>query len=254
MKNDSLQILKTFSRKLVNSRFRVAPKTLIEQLKAGEFGYTVTENAEPVAVNDFVLVDDFTTLIDHIKVIFNEPLKFLKKEDVIKHVARFISNLWQIHIFGEGNTRTTAIFLIKYLSKLGFNVTNDIFAENSWYFRNALVRANYNNREKGITETTYYVELFLRNLLLGEDNILSNREMHVAYKEPVEPAPIVNDRENAIIEILRANPSITLDEVAEKIGKSPRTAKNAVKSMQERGILERMGGKKNGSWKTKLQS
>ncbi len=86
MKNESQQILNTFSRKLVNSRFRVAPKKLIEQLKAGEFGYTTTENAEPVAVNDFVLVDDFATLIDHIKVIFNNPLKFLKKESVLKHV------------------------------------------------------------------------------------------------------------------------------------------------------------------------
>ena len=76
------------------------------------------------------------------------------------------------NIFGEGNTRTTAVFLIKYLSKLGFNVTNDIFADNSWYFRNALVRANYNNRAKNITETTYYLELFLRNLLLDEDNVL----------------------------------------------------------------------------------
>ena len=172
----------------------------------------------------------------------------LSTEEIIKHLARFISNLWQIHIFGEGNTRTTAVFLIKYLSKLGFNVTNDIFADNSLYFRNALVRANYNNREKGVTETTYYVELFLRNLLLGEDNILSNREMHIAYKEPVEPAPIVNNRETAIIEFLRANPSITLDEVAERIGKSPRTVKTTVKSMQERGIVERVGGKKNGSW------
>lgn len=79
----------------------------------------------------------------------------LSTDDVIKHIARFISNLWQIHIFGEGNTRTTAVFLIKYLSKLGFNVTNDIFAKNSWYFRNALVRANYNNRTKNVTETTY---------------------------------------------------------------------------------------------------
>ena len=78
--------------------------------------------------------------------------------------------------------------------------------------------------------------------------------MHVAYKEPIEPATIVNDRETAIIEILRANPSITLDEVAERIGKSPRTVKNAVKSMQERGIIERVGGKKSGSWKIKLQS
>ena len=78
----------------------------------------------------------------------------LSTEETIKHLARFISNLWQIHIFGEGNTRTTAVFLIKYLSKLGFNVTNDIFADNSWYFRNALVRANYNNRAKNVTETT----------------------------------------------------------------------------------------------------
>jgi fido (protein-threonine AMPylation protein) len=102
---------------------------------------------------------------------------------MISHLSRFVSNLWQIHIFGEGNTRTTAVFLIKYLSKLGFNVTNDIFADNSWYFRNALVRANYNNQEKNVTETTYYLELFLKNLLLGEDNILSNREMHISYKE-----------------------------------------------------------------------
>ena len=174
--------------------------------------------------------------------------KGLSTEEVIKHVARFISNLWQIHIFGEGNTRTTAVFLIKYLSKLGFNVTNDIFAENSWYFRNALVRANYNNRQKGVTETTYYVELFLRNLLLNEDNILSNREMHIAYKEPVELAPIVNDRESMIVEILGANPNITLDEVAVKIGKSSRTVKMTLKSMKERGIVERIGGKKNGSW------
>ncbi len=86
MKNDSQQILKTFSRKLINNRFRVAPKTLIEQLKAGEFGYTITENTEPVEVNDFVLVDDFVTLIDHIKVIFNKPHKYLKKVNVIKHV------------------------------------------------------------------------------------------------------------------------------------------------------------------------
>jgi len=107
------------------------------------------------------------------------------------------------------------------------------------------------NREKGITETTYYVELFLRNLLLGENNILSNREMHVAYKEPKEPAPIVNERENAIIEILRVNPDITLDKVAERIGKSPRTVKTAVKSMRERGIIERVGGKKNGNWAIK---
>lgn len=173
----------------------------------------------------------------------------LSTEDVIKHIARFISNLWQIHIFGEGNTRTTAVFLIKYLSKLGFNVTNDIFAENSWYFRNALVRANYNNRAKNVTETTYYLELFLRNLLLDEDNILSNREMHIAFKEVDEQPEIVTDREKAIIDLIQANPQITLTEISEKIDKSLRTVKNAMKTLQEKGIVERVGGKKNGIWK-----
>ena len=175
----------------------------------------------------------------------------LSTEDVIKHIARFISNLWQIHIFGEGNTRTTAVFLIKYLSKLGFNVTNDIFAENSWYFRNALVRANYNNRTKNVTETTYYLELFLRNLLLDEDNILSNREMHIAYKEVEEHPQAITDREKAIIDLIQANPQITLTEISEKIDKSLRTVKNAMKTLQEKGIVERIGGKKNGSWKIK---
>lgn len=173
----------------------------------------------------------------------------LSTEDVIKHIARFISNLWQIHIFGEGNTRTTAVFLIKYLSKLGFNVTNDIFAENSWYFRNALVRANYNNRAKNVTETTYYLELFLRNLLLDEDNILSNREMHIAYKEVEEHPQAITDREKTIIDLIQANPQITLAEISEKIDKSLRTVKNAMKTLQEKGIVERIGGKKNGSWK-----
>ena len=175
----------------------------------------------------------------------------LSTDDVIKHIARFISNLWQIHIFGEGNTRTTAVFLIKYLSKLGFNVTNDIFAKNSWYFRNALVRANYNNRTKNVTETTYYLELFLRNLLLDEDNILSNREMHIAYKEVEEHPQAITDREKAIIDLIQANPQITLTEISERIDKSLRTVKNSMKTLQEKGIVERVGGKKNGSWKIK---
>ena len=174
----------------------------------------------------------------------------LSTEETIKHLARFISNLWQIHIFGEGNTRTTAVFLIKYLSKLGFNVTNDIFAENSWYFRNALVRANYNNRAKNVTETTYYLELFFRNLLLDEDNILSNREMHIAFKEIDEQPEIVTDREKKIIELVKENPQITLAEISKKIGKSLRTVNSSMKLLQEKGVIERVGSKKNGYWAT----
>lgn len=106
--------------------------------------------------------------------------KGLSMDGIIHHLAVFISRLWQIHIFGEGNTRTTAVFFIKYLRFLGFSVTNDIFAENAWYFRNALVRANYTNLQKGIHETTEYLELFLRNLLLNEKNELHNRELHIS--------------------------------------------------------------------------
>ena len=106
--------------------------------------------------------------------------KGLSMDEIIHHLAVFISRLWQIHIFGEGNTRTTAVFFIKYLRTLGFSATNDIFAENAWYFRNALVRANYTNLQKGIHETTKYLEEFLRNLLLNEKNQLYNRKLHIS--------------------------------------------------------------------------
>lgn len=102
-------------------------------------------------------------------------------DEIIRHLAVFLSRLWQIHIFGEGNTRVTALFFIKYLSTLGFEVTNDVFAENAWYFRNALVRANYNDLKKGIHETTAFLELFLRNLLLDEHHPLRNRTLHISW-------------------------------------------------------------------------
>ncbi len=105
--------------------------------------------------------------------------KGLSMEETIHHLAVFVSMLWQIHIFGEGNTRTTAVFFIKYLRTLGFSVTNDIFAEHAWYFRNALVRANYTNLSQGIHKTTEYLELFLRNLLLNEKNKLHSRTLHI---------------------------------------------------------------------------
>lgn len=110
----------------------------------------------------------------------NFSYKGLSMDEIIHHLAVFVSRLWQIHIFGEGNTRTTAVFFIKYLKVLGFSAANDIFADNAWYFRNALVRANYTNLQKGIYETTEYLEGFLRNLLLNEKNELRNRNLHIS--------------------------------------------------------------------------
>jgi len=103
--------------------------------------------------------------------------KNLSLDDTVEHLAKFISGLWQIHPFGEGNTRTTAVFTIKYLRSMGFSVNNDLFAQHSWYFRNALVRANYRNRLKNIEPEPLFLVRFFRNLLLGENNELRNRYM-----------------------------------------------------------------------------
>lgn len=114
---------------------------------------------------------------------FGEEKKFsykgLSMDEIIHHLAVFVARLWQIHMFSEGNTRTTAVFFIKYLHTLGFDVTNDIFADHAWYFRNAIVRANYTNLKDGVYETTEFLELFLRNLLLGENHLLQNRLLHI---------------------------------------------------------------------------
>lgn len=104
----------------------------------------------------------------------------LTLQESVKHLSKFTSDIWQIHPFCEGNTRTTAVFIIKYLKTFGFEVNNDAFADNSWYFRNALVRANYNNWKKGIHATTEYLEKFFGNLLLGTEYELKNRYLIVS--------------------------------------------------------------------------
>lgn len=109
----------------------------------------------------------------------NFSYKGLSQDQLISHLTRFVSGLWQIHAFGEGNTRTTAVFTIQYLRSLGIKIINDMFALHSWYFRNALVRANYRNIAKGIDYTPIYLEHFFRNLLLGEQWDLRNRYLHI---------------------------------------------------------------------------
>lgn len=109
----------------------------------------------------------------------NFSYKGLSQDQLISHLTRFVSGLWQIHAFGEGNTRTTAVFTILYLRHIGFKVTNDMFAQHSWYFRNALVRANYKSAVLGIDYSPVYLERFFRNLLLGDGWDLRNRYLHI---------------------------------------------------------------------------
>ena len=191
-------------------------------------------------------------------------------DDAISHLARFCANIWQIHPFCEGNTRTTAVFMIKYLRTLGFNVVNDVFADNSWYFRNALVRANYSDLTQGITETTIYLVSFFRCMLLGEEHDLRNRIMHVEWnktqdfvefqsaKNTVQSAKTEEKalskcksctlEEMALLRIVQNNPFVTQKEIAAQIGKSERTVKTITVHLQEKGVLRRANGKRNGYW------
>ena len=145
----------------------------------------------------------------------------LSMDETIERLAVFIANLWQIHVFEEGNTRTTAVFAIKYLRSLGFDVTNDTFAKNAWYFRNALVRANYTNIQKGIYEDRSYLIKFLRNLLLGESNPLQNKELHIVPSSPGKG----DTREVRLLSLLKNNPSTKTEELAKELGVSLRTIK-----------------------------
>ena len=167
----------------------------------------------------------------------------LSTEEIIEHLSSFIGNLWQIHAFEEGNTRTTAVFVIKYLRSLGFDVTNDIFAKNSWYFRNALVRANYTNINKGIYADNSYLILFLRNLLLNEDNKLQNKDLHIKAISDVSDL-----KENRILKMIKDNPHIKIDDIAKNLNISIRTVKSIMAMLQESKQIKRINGKRYGYW------
>ena len=217
---------------------------------------------------------DYTTISETLEYDMRVEREFsyagLPVDEAIRHLVRFCANLWQIHAFCEGNTRTTAVFMIKYLRTLGFEVINDMFAQNSWYFRNALVRANYSNLQKGITETTIYLERFFRSMLLGEEYSFRNRELHIDWKEgetnddvksakgAVQSANFALNlpvkckfctlEEIAVLRVVQTNPTATQKQMAATIGKSKRTVKSIAVSLQEKGILRRVGGKRDGRW------
>lgn len=166
-------------------------------------------------------------------------------DETIEHLAIFVANLWQIHAFEEGNTRTTAVFFIKYLRSLGFDVTNDIFAKNAWYFRNSLVRANFTNITKGVYEDRSFLIKFLRNLLLNENNQLKNKELHIGNRSE----RIDETRESKTITLLENNPKSTIDEIASSLKISTRTTKNIIKALVDNKRIKRLNGKRYGYWK-----
>lgn len=144
--------------------------------------YNITKK-EPILNGETVKYVNYQEIESYFEYDFKKEKEFdyakLKPEQLIQHIAEFTSSIWQVHPFGEGNTRTTAVFIEKYLSNLGFLVNNDMFKKHSQYFRNALVRSNYGNIPKGIYPTFEYLTMFFENLLRQKDHSLKNEELIV---------------------------------------------------------------------------
>ena len=150
---------------------------------AGNYrNYNITKKEE-ILNGDTVKYVNYQDIESYIEYDFKEEKDFdyskLNKDELISHIIKFTSSIWQIHPFGEGNTRTIAVFIEKYLNSIGFNINNDMFKNNSLYFRNALVRSNYGNIPKGIYPTFQYLAMFFENLLQGKEHELKNRELYV---------------------------------------------------------------------------
>lgn len=207
----------------------------------------------------------------------NFQYKGLSDDEKIEHIAKFISGIWQIHAFREGNTRTTAIFTIQYLRSLGYEVNNEMFAKHSWYFRNALVRANYRNINKDIEYSPIYLVRFFRNLLLGESWVLKNRYLHIDPTDewkvqprlatpqvPHTPHQKVDRKggqktekvgrkggqktKESILSLIASDPFVTTNEMSKRLKINRSAISKHIKKLKEDHIIERIGPDKGGKW------
>lgn len=229
--------------------------------------YNITKK-EWVLKGDTVIYASWNSIKDTLDYDFRTEKEFsyegLSLNESIKHLVKFASDIWQIHPFAEGNTRATAVFIIKYMKTFGLKVDNEAFKKHSWYFRNALVRANYNDLRNGIHATTKYLEMFFSNLLMGTDYELKNRYMHVDYVTEQDDTEcqsinskvpkVQNDtlkctlEQMAVMRLISENPMITQKELVMATGKSISTVKRIMSSLQEKGYVRRVNGKRYGKW------
>lgn len=189
----------------------------------------------------------------------------MTEDGKIEHIAKFVSGIWQIHAFCEGNTRTTAVFAIQYLRTLGFNVDCRMFALHSWYFRNALVRANYRNVQKDIDYTPIYLVRFFRNLLLGEKWDLKNRYLHIEAagkwesqgKVRTEDGGVKDENggvsggvnlEEVLLKAVVEQPGSNAPTLSKIVQKSLRTVQRYLKGLVDKGKIEFRGAPKTGGY------
>ena len=255
------------------------------RVKAGHFRDYNISKREWVLDGESVLYANADMIRQTLEYDFGQEKVFdyskLSIEESIKHLTRFIANIWQIHPFGDalvpqgtnvnnfhsckrrgaayGNTRTTAVFTIKYLNSLGFDVNSEPFEKNSWYFRNALVRANYTNMNKGIYMNTEYLEKFFRNLLLGESNELRNRYCHIKYNEKVaiksqkssDKTATKEKSSDIILNYLKENDSINNSTAREITGLTAPAVRKIFKKLEAEGLIVGTGENKNRTYSLK---
>ncbi len=207
---------------------------------------------EWVLNGETVIYSSYNNIMANLDYDFNKEKSFsyqdLSVEEVIQHIAEFVSNIWQIHSFGEGNTRTTATFLIKYLYNLGIKFGNEAFANSSWYFRNALVRANYNDFTKEIYATNQYLILFFENLILNKKHELKNRYLHINYESTSNVGVKLTKIEREVLDSIDNDREITASMIASRCKVTTRTIERAIKSLKEKNLIERVGSDKTGHW------
>ena len=255
------------------------------RVKAGHFRDYNISKREWVLDGESVLYANADMIRQTLEYDFGQEKAFdyskLSRDETIKHLTRFIANIWQIHPFGDalvpqgtnvnnfhsckrrgaayGNTRTTAVFTIKYLNSLGFEVNNEPFEKNSWYFRNALVRANYTNMNKGIYMNTEYLEKFFRNLLLGESNELKNRYCHIKYNEKVaiksqkssDKTATKEKSSDIILNYLKENDLINNSTAREITGLTAPAVRKIFKKLEAEGLIVGTGENKNRTYSLK---
>lgn len=236
--------------------------------KAGQFrDYNITKN-QWILDGESIEYGSAGSLTELLAFDFGEEKKYNYSEhtagEALNHIVRFISDIWQIHAFGEGNTRTTAVFLIKYLRSFGFDVNNESFANHSWFFRNALVRSQYENIPKGIHRTFEPLERFMNFAVLGIPADLRNRTLHIRWedaKHQNEAAKPQNEvletsslsatlslKEMAVIQQVQSNPKISITAIAANTRLSKSTIDRIIRNLKEKRLLSRVGAKNNATW------
>jgi len=139
--------------------------------------------SEPVLGGRSVTYADWRMISDQLRYDFSEERRHCYgsslNEEFVRHFSRFIANIWQTHAFREGNTRTVALFSQKYLRYLGVRCDNMLFMDNSLFYRDALVRANFSNLELGIAEDLSFLNAFYENLVLDKNHNLSSYDLNL---------------------------------------------------------------------------